>query len=196
MDLTHIKKLKKLSHRILVLFVITTAAAAYSTNTTINNAKTSIQPLTNTNTSPFSKVVLKRSGKAIGTKKQSTPYIQVLNLNEAKRANFSLGSAKITKKGQAILNLFAKQVITSGITPSAISIVGHTDNIGAAKANKHLSEKRAIAVANYLASKGLDNTLMHVTGHGDTHPVATNESQVGRAQNRRVFIRVYGERNP
>ena len=195
MDLKQIKNLSS----IVLLMLITTATTAYSTNNTINDTKIITNTIKNTNkttTSPFTKIVQKHSDNVLDINKRSTPYIQVLNLNEAGGAIFSSGSTKISKKGLTNLNLFVKQVITSGITPSSITIVGYTDNVGTEKANKHLSERRAITVANHLASKGLDSTLMHVTGLGETRPVATNESQVGRAQNNRVFIRVYGERKP
>lgn len=196
MDLKHIKNLSSI---VLLTLIITTETTVYSTKNTTNDTTISTQTIENTNkvtTSPFTKIALKHPSKVLNINKRSTPYIQILNLNEAGGTNFSSGSTKISKKGLANLNLFVKQVITSGITPSSIIIVGHTDNVGAEKANKHLSERRAIAVANHLASKGLDNTLMHVTGLGETRPVATNKSQVGRAQNRRIFIRVHGERKP
>lgn len=192
MDLKHITNLSSI---VLLTLVITTVTTAYSANTLTNDTKTSTQSIENANkttiTSSFTKVALKRSGKTMDTKKHSTPYIQILNLNEAGSANFASGHTTISKKGQTSLNLFVKQVITSGIPPSSITIIGHTDNIGTKKANQYLSEQRAIAVANHLASKGLDSTLMHVTGLGETRPVATNGSQVGRAQNNRVFIRVH-----
>ncbi len=67
-----------------------------------------------------------------------------------------------------------------------LEIVGHTDNVGTPSANKHLSEDRAKAVKNYLVSKGIDASRMKVVGYGSEKPLATNETEEGRQQNRRV----------
>lgn len=120
-------------------------------------------------------------------------YIQILNLNEANGANFTLKSAEISKKGQTNLNIFVKQIITSGITLTKIIIVGHTDNTRSALANQNLSEQRATAVANHLANQGINKQLMNITGLGSTRPVANNDNDIGRAQNNRIFIQVYGK---
>lgn len=128
--------------------------------------------------------------------KSSKPYVQILNLNDAGGNNFTSDPVKISNKGQKNLNTFLERIISSGITPSTIFIVGYTDNIGSKKENKHTSEQHASTVADYLVNQGLDGALMHVTGLGETHPIASNDSQAGRAQNRRVFIRIHGNKQP
>lgn len=71
--------------------------------------------------------------------------------------------------------------------PSArIQVSGHTDNVGAAKKNKALSEKRALACRAYLVSKGIDETRIEAVGHGDERPVASNDTEEGRLKNRRI----------
>ncbi|MCR4310008.1 MAG: OmpA family protein [Deltaproteobacteria bacterium] len=71
------------------------------------------------------------------------------------------------------------------------SIEGHTDNQGGAKVNKPLSEKRAAAVKDWLAGKGIGTDRLTTTGMGDTKPLSPNDSPEGRANNRRVeFIRL------
>lgn len=67
-----------------------------------------------------------------------------------------------------------------------IEISGHTDNVGNAKANQKLSEKRAEACRAYLISKGIDGSRIQAVGHGDQHPVASNATEEGRQQNRRI----------
>lgn len=67
-----------------------------------------------------------------------------------------------------------------------IEIHGHTDATGSPKANKRLSERRARSVAAYLIAVGVDARRVHSIGHGSTMPVASNESSVSRAQNRRI----------
>ena len=67
-----------------------------------------------------------------------------------------------------------------------IAIGGHTDNVGTAAVNNELSQARAQAVANYLVSKGINVKRLRVKGYGDTKPVASNDTDAGRQQNRRV----------
>ena len=67
---------------------------------------------------------------------------------------------------------------------------GHTDNVGGQDYNKDLSERRARAVRNYLISKGIDPGMVKSEGFGFSKPVAENDTEDGRAQNRRVEIRL------
>ncbi len=121
------------------------------------------------------------------------PRVHVLNLNESGGSNFKTGSARLSSGARATLDAFVNKVQRSGVTPSAISIVGHTDSRGSQKSNQRLSKRRAQAVANYLAGMGL-NGNMQVSGMGETAPVASNKSKAGRAQNRRVDIQVNGQK--
>jgi outer membrane protein OmpA-like peptidoglycan-associated protein len=67
-----------------------------------------------------------------------------------------------------------------------IEISGHTDNEGTDAYNQKLSEGRATAVLNYLASQGIRPERMKAVGYGESRPVDTNQNETGRAQNRRV----------
>jgi outer membrane protein OmpA-like peptidoglycan-associated protein len=67
-----------------------------------------------------------------------------------------------------------------------IEISGHTDNQGNPKANKALSEKRAQACRDYLIQKGIDGSRIEAHGFGDERPIAPNDSEDGRRQNRRI----------
>ena len=67
-----------------------------------------------------------------------------------------------------------------------MQIEGHTDNVGGQAFNQLLSERRAAAVNSYLTSGGVDAARLSSAGFGFSKPVATNDSEVGRAQNRRV----------
>jgi outer membrane protein OmpA-like peptidoglycan-associated protein len=67
-----------------------------------------------------------------------------------------------------------------------VEISGHTDNVGNAKANKSLSEKRAEACRNYIASKGIDRKRLDAIGFGDERPIAPNDTDEGRQKNRRI----------
>jgi outer membrane protein OmpA-like peptidoglycan-associated protein len=69
-----------------------------------------------------------------------------------------------------------------------VEVAGHTDSVGSDAYNQKLSEQRANAVSGYLTSRGLNRDRFIVVGAGETHPVASNDSESGRAQNRRVEI--------
>ena len=73
---------------------------------------------------------------------------------------------------------------------TVIEVAGHTDSVGSATYNQQLSEKRAASVAAYLGSRGVDRSRMVTVGAGKDHPVASNETEEGRAQNRRVEITI------
>jgi outer membrane protein OmpA-like peptidoglycan-associated protein len=67
-----------------------------------------------------------------------------------------------------------------------IEISGHTDNKGNAKQNKALSEKRAEACREYLISQGIEADRITAVGYGDERPIASNDTEAGRQQNRRI----------
>jgi len=72
-----------------------------------------------------------------------------------------------------------------------VEIAGHTDNIGDAKANKTLSERRANAVFNYLKLQGIPTRQMNVKGYGEEFPIADNSTRDGRKKNKRIEINLY-----
>jgi outer membrane protein OmpA-like peptidoglycan-associated protein len=74
-----------------------------------------------------------------------------------------------------------------------VSVEGHTDAIGSDEYNQRLSERRARSVADYLASGGIADERLTTEGFGESHPVASNENEDGRAQNRRVELRIIGQ---
>jgi len=71
-----------------------------------------------------------------------------------------------------------------------IDVLGHTDSTGSEAYNQALSERRARSVSDYLASHGVAPVRIATTGYGETRPIASNETEVGKAQNRRVEIKV------
>jgi outer membrane protein OmpA-like peptidoglycan-associated protein len=70
-------------------------------------------------------------------------------------------------------------------------IEGHTDNVGSDSFNQNLSQNRAAAVANYLNSVGISMARLRPEGRGEAQPIASNDNDSGRQQNRRVEIAVY-----
>jgi len=71
-----------------------------------------------------------------------------------------------------------------------IDVLGHTDADGSEAYNQALSERRAQAVSSYLSSHGIAPVRMTATGYGETRPIASNETPDGKAQNRRVEIKI------
>lgn len=74
---------------------------------------------------------------------------------------------------------------------AVLMVVGHTDATGSDTYNQGLSERRAAAAAAYLQESGMHPARLQTLGRGETEPVAENESEAGRSQNRRVEVAVY-----
>ncbi len=70
-------------------------------------------------------------------------------------------------------------------------IVGHTDQVGSAGYNQSLSERRAKAAADYLAAQGVVRSRIGTRGMGEADPIAPNDTELGRAKNRRVEVAIY-----
>lgn len=73
---------------------------------------------------------------------------------------------------------------------SIVTVTGHTDSTGSAAFNQDLSERRASAVANVLFNGGVSFNRVRTVGAGENQPIATNQTEGGRAQNRRVDITI------
>ena len=71
-----------------------------------------------------------------------------------------------------------------------IDVYGHTDSTGSDQYNQTLSERRALSVADYLAARGVQQARIATRGYGETQPIASNDTDEGRAANRRVEIKI------
>jgi hypothetical protein len=107
-------------------------------------------------------------------------------------ALFERRSAELTEQGQATLEKHRMEAVELLQSAAYVEIVGHTDNVGDESDNLKLSKLRAAAVRDYLISKGHDASKMVTTGMGETMPIASNDTEEGRASNRRVEIVVLG----
>lgn len=76
-------------------------------------------------------------------------------------------------------------------TQIELLIEGNTDSIGSLAANKRLSEMRANSVGNFLIAEGIASSRIKVVGMGEANPIATNNTEAGRQQNRRVEMGIY-----
>src|SRR5699024_4960986 len=74
-----------------------------------------------------------------------------------------------------------------------VRINGYTDSVGTEEHNITLSQNRAQAVVDYLINKGISKDRLQAKGFGATHPIATNETEEGRAKNRRTELEVISD---
>ena len=95
-------------------------------------------------------------------------------------------SAKAAIRPESLVRLDSVVEYMAHKKSARIEISGHTDNVGNAKTNKALSEKRAQACRDYLISKGIDGSRVTAIGYGDERPMAPNDSEDGRQKNRRI----------
>ncbi len=102
---------------------------------------------------------------------------------------FEAGSAVITADGQAELDRAVEYLIAN---PVPVEIGGHTDSDGSDEGNQALSEQRAQAVVDYLVTGGVDGDLLTAIGYGESQPIATNDTDEGKAQNRRIEFSILG----
>ncbi len=116
--------------------------------------------------------------------------ITVLSANNTVAINnllFETASDQILPVSLPELKRIANFVRTYGYT---VRLAGHTDNIGQSEDNKDLSQRRAESVKRQLVEYGCDAEKIKAFGYGDTRPVASNETEEGRQQNRRVEITI------
>lgn len=99
-------------------------------------------------------------------------------------ANFATGSAELSDATKSLMSV-AIAILTRDPT-LGISIEGHTDSVGSAALNQDLSERRALAAADFMVAAGIDAGRIVTIGYGEDRPIADNETAEGRAQNRRV----------
>jgi OOP family OmpA-OmpF porin len=100
------------------------------------------------------------------------------------RIRFESGKADISADSIGLLDRLTETALRC---PNAtIEIAGHTDSDGDESANRGLSERRAEAVMDYLVKAGLPSTRFEAVGYGSTQPLAGNDSEEGKAQNRRI----------
>jgi outer membrane protein OmpA-like peptidoglycan-associated protein len=103
--------------------------------------------------------------------------------------SFATDSAQLLPAANQALNSVAQ--VVSQDPGATLDIIGHTDSRGNAAHNQTLSTNRAQAVAGYLASQGIAANRIRTRGVGSSQPIADNNSEEGRANNRRVEITIH-----
>lgn len=99
---------------------------------------------------------------------------------------FDFNKSNLSADAQANLKKFAEEM--KDLEDTNITIWGHTDNVGTEAANQSVSQKRADAVSKNLQTNGIAKSRITAEGKSFTMPVADNETEAGRAQNRRVEV--------
>jgi outer membrane protein OmpA-like peptidoglycan-associated protein/tetratricopeptide (TPR) repeat protein len=103
---------------------------------------------------------------------------------------FDLGKATLRPESNYELDRLVK--LMQDVSSLKIEISGHTDNTGSASLNESLSQQRADAVVNYLKTKGINASRMTSKGYGSNFPIATNNTEDGRQENRRTEFEIKG----
>jgi OOP family OmpA-OmpF porin len=100
--------------------------------------------------------------------------------------NFAFDSDRIDPSSAVVLDVVAETL--SGNPGVRVRIEGHTDALGSDTYNESLSERRAYSVLEYLVRAGISPGRMSAVGYGESRPVASNDTEEGRALNRRVEL--------
>jgi outer membrane protein OmpA-like peptidoglycan-associated protein len=111
-----------------------------------------------------------------------------ITLDMPEAITFGFDSSNLRQGSHGVLDRVASTL--KEYDQTVIEVAGHTDSVGGADYNQRLSEQRAQTVGNYVSARGVDSRRMMITGAGARHPVATNGTDAGRAENRRVEITI------
>jgi len=112
----------------------------------------------------------------------------VVRITMTGQTAFETNSTDIKPGFYSTMDKLADVVIRYNKT--TLTIVGHTDDVGANDYNQQLSERRSVSVARYFESKNVNSARLATLGKGESEPVASNSSETGRQANRRVEIYV------
>ncbi|CAM3098970.1 MULTISPECIES: OmpA family protein [Sphingomonas] len=126
--------------------------------------------------------------RTAGTDVQVVRQGDDLLLNLPSGITFAYNSSQVQPQFRQTLDQVAD--ILSQYKQTYIDVYGHTDSTGSDAYNQRLSEQRAVSVADYLASRGVQPARIGTRGFGKSQPIASNDTEEGRAANRRVEIKI------
>ena len=116
-----------------------------------------------------------------------------ITLDMPEAITFAFNSSTLNRNAYSVLDRVADTLREYDQT--MIEVAGHTDSIGSDAYNDKLSRERAQSVANYLISRGISGQRLIITGAGERYPIASNDTEAGRAENRRVEMTIVPIRN-
>ena len=102
--------------------------------------------------------------------------------------NFEFNSTALQPDATRLLDQVGIALSSDDLSDFRFSVEGHTDSVGSDGYNQRLSRARAAAVKTYLIEQGVPRERLGVVGHGESQPVATNDTEEGRHRNRRVEL--------
>ena len=105
-------------------------------------------------------------------------------------SNITFEVDKATVQPRFSETLVSVGLVLKKFNKTIVDVYGHTDNSGDDNYNLDLSQRRAVAVATILSNQGIDQRRFYIEGRGEEDPIASNSSESGRAQNRRVEIQI------
>ena len=105
-------------------------------------------------------------------------------------SNITFGVDSSTIQPQFNETLISVGLVLKKFNKTVVDVYGHTDNSGSDAYNQELSQRRAVAVATILANQGVDQRRFFIEGRGESDPIASNATESGRSQNRRVEIQL------
>jgi outer membrane protein OmpA-like peptidoglycan-associated protein len=111
-----------------------------------------------------------------------------ITLNMPGNITFAFDSGDISAEFYPVLDSVSK--VLKEFDKTFVEVAGHTDSKGSESYNQGLSERRASSVAAYLRSRQIMAERLIIVGVGELHPIATNSTDAGRAQNRRVELTI------
>ncbi len=109
-----------------------------------------------------------------------------ITLNMPGNITFATNSADLNANFYEVLN--SVSTVLAEFDQTVVEVAGHTDSTGEVAYNQQLSERRARSVVSYLGTRNVLPDRMIALGAGETRPIATNDTDVGRQQNRRVEL--------
>lgn len=124
----------------------------------------------------------------LGTGVSVTRVGQQIILNMPSNITFDVDSDRI--KPQFNETLISVGLVLKKFNKTVVDVYGYTDSTGSDTYNLELSQKRATSVATILANQGVDQRRFYITGKGEADPVASNATEAGRSENRRVEIQL------
>lgn len=109
-------------------------------------------------------------------------------LNMPSNITFDVGKSDVKPQFRSTLTSVA--LVLKKFNRTIVDVYGHTDSTGSEESNLKLSQDRALGVANIIAANGVDSRRFYIDGRGESQPIASNGTESGRAQNRRVEIQI------
>lgn len=184
-------------NKLIAAVVLASCATSAFALTADEDLTSSDQTLVKNNFGECVKVNANRNLKNCGEAEKLQKIAQPTKMSEqlvmlSANAYFDFNKAVLKDQGKASIQKLAQELNQRGANIKKITVVGNTDSKGSTSYNQKLSERRAAVVGNYLIANGVPASLLEAYGNGERNPVASNATAEGRAQNRRVDIKIEG----